>query len=433
MAEKLPATTLVILGVSGDLSRRYLLPALAEICRSSEISASLKILGISRRELKPEEIITDKLKDLSEQFSLLQVDYEQAGDYQKLKDRLNQLEAERVIFYFAVPPQAVLPIVQHLGSNGLNGEKYRLLMEKPFGTDLASAKELISQIGRHFKEEQVYRIDHYLAKGMAQNVAVFLGSNALFKEVWNNKFIDRIEIVAEESLGVEGREGFYENTGALRDFVQSHMLQLAALSLMETPDNIFDFSQLPARRLAVLNKLSAEPDTAVKGQYEGYRQLVGNPDSRVETFAALVLHSSDPKWQGVPIYLATGKKMARKLTEIRIFFKRTLETQTNLLRLRLHPQEGIDFELWIKKPGYDNDLQMLPLEFNYDKHFKHLPDAYEQVIVDAVRSRTNLFASSGEVLASWEILEPILKIWDSLGLKSYKAGSHIVEIDPRNA
>jgi glucose-6-phosphate 1-dehydrogenase len=216
MAEKLPETTLVILGVSGDLSKRYLLPALAEICRSSEVGAHLNILGVSRRELSIKDILPAKAAGLAKQFELLQMDYGQAGEYQKLKVKLSQLSSEQVIFYFAVPPQAVLPIVKHLGSSGLNTKKYRLLMEKPFGTDLGSAHQLIDEISQHFSEDQVYRIDHYLAKEMAQNITVFLGSNALFRDVWNNQFIEKIDIVAEESIGIEGRVEFSESTGPLR-------------------------------------------------------------------------------------------------------------------------------------------------------------------------------------------------------------------------
>lgn len=428
MPEGLPSTTLAIFGVSGDLSRRYLLPALSEICKSSEVRANLKILGLSRRELNIEEVLPEGSADLAGQFDLLKIDYQHPEEYQKLQEKLLENGSDQVIFYFAVPPDAVLPIVGHLGAAGLNTDKFRLLMEKPFGTDLASAQKLIDEISRHFKEEQVYRIDHYLAKEMAQNITVFLGSNALLKEVWNNQFVERVEIVAEESIGVEGREHFYEQTGALRDFVQSHMLQLVALTLMRPPSDIFDFSSMPERRLAILQSLAADTETAVKGQYEGYRQLVGNPDSQVETFASLNLSSNDPRWSGVTIHLATGKKMARKLTEIRVFFKKSEAAQANLLRLRIHPKEGIEFELWVKKPGYNDELEMLPLDFSYQQHYDHLPDAYEQVIVDAIRSRANLFASSAEVLASWRIIQPLLDRWDGLPLKTYAVGSHIKDI-----
>jgi glucose-6-phosphate 1-dehydrogenase len=252
---------------------------------------------------------------------------------------------------------------------------------------------------------------------------VFLGSNTLFRDVWNNQFIEKIEIVAEESLGVEGRAHFYEQTGALRDIVQSHLLQLAALTLMDPCPDVFDFSQVQRRRLAALKDLQAQPESVVKAQYSSYRKEVNKPDSQVETFVALELKSANHNWQGVPIKLMSGKRLHEKLTEIRIFFKKAQASQANLLRLRVQPREGIELELWVKKPGYDQNLQMLPLDFSYQQHFDRLPDAYEQVIVDAVRSRTNLFASSDEVLASWEILQPLLKRWDQYQLQIYDPGT----------
>ncbi len=423
MAEKLPTTTIVIFGVSGDLSRRYLLPALAEICQSADVKARLNILGLSRRQLAAADSLPKSAGGLASRFEVLQMDYQAAGDYQKLKAKLRQLDCQQVIFYFAVPPQAVLPIIRHLGSNKLNGPKYRLLMEKPFGTDLQSAKTLINEINQHFKEEQVYRIDHFLAKEMAQNITVFLGSNAIFRDVWNNRFIERIEVLAEESIGIEGRVELWESTGTLRDFVQSHLMQLAALVLMEPCPDVFDFSMVQPRRLAALKNLElAAPGAAVKAQYDGYRHEAGNPKSKTETFVSLKLRSNDPNWHGVPISLTTGKRLKQKLTEIRVYFKKTQSAQTNLLTLRIQPKEGIELELWVKKPGYEQELQKLPLDFSYQQYFERLPEAYEQVIVDAIRSRNNLFASSDEVLASWQVLQPLLKNWDDKAPAIYKPG-----------
>lgn len=423
MAEKLPTTTLVIFGVSGDLSRRYLLPALAEICRSTDVSAQLSILGLSRRELAAEGVLPKSAAGLADRFAVFQMDYEQAGDYKQLKAKLEELACQQVIFYFAVPPQAVLPIVRHLGTSKLNGPKHRLLMEKPFGTDLKSARTLINEISRHFKEEQVYRIDHYLAKEAAQNISVFLGSNVLIRDLWNNRFIEKIDILAEEKIGVENRAEFWEQTGTLRDFVQSHLMQLAALVLMEPCPDVFDFSMVQPRRLAALKSLElAAPGAAVKAQYQGYRQEAANSKSKTETFVSLELKSNDPNWQGVPITLTTGKRLKEKLTEIRVYFKKTQSAQTNLLTLRIQPKEGIELELWVKKPGYEQELQKLPLDFSYQQYFDRLPEAYEQVIVDAMRSRNNLFASSAEVLASWRVLQPLLKNWDDREPFIYKSG-----------
>jgi len=423
MSQDLTPTALVVIGISGDLSRRKLLPALAEICRNSDIRAHLKILGLSRRTISKEDILTANSRNLSGQLEIMRMDYDSEAAYDELKQKLAGLECRQVIFYFAVPPESTRKIISHLGRAGMNTARFKLLMEKPFGTDYDSAAELISETSRHFKEEQVYRIDHFLAKEMAQNIAVFLGSNVIFRDVWSREFIERIEVVAEESIGIEGRAHFYEQTGALRDIVQSHLLQLTALTLMEPCPDVFDISMMRKRRLAALQRLKARPTSFIKGQYDGYAEDVKNPDSDVETFAAIELISGDPKWKNVPIKLITGKKLKEKLTEIRIYFKKAQSAQANLLRLRVQPREGIELELWVKKPGYEQELQLLPLDFSYQRHFDKLPDAYEQVIVDAIRGRANLFASSEEVLASWKILQPLLDNWQHYPLKSYRPGS----------
>jgi glucose-6-phosphate 1-dehydrogenase len=428
VSQSLPATTLVIFGVSGDLSHRYLLPALSQICSNTDFKSQLQILGLSRRPLVEADVLPGHLSNLKNQFQILQIDYQQAGEYQKLKTKLVQSKSQQVIFYFAVPPEAVLPIVANLGRAGLNKAKHHLLLEKPFGRDLSSAKELIEATSRYFKEDQVYRIDHYLAKEMAQNIAVFLGSNALFRDTWSNRFIEKIEITAEESIGIEGRAQFYEQTGALRDFVQSHLLQLTALTIMEPCPDVFDYSMMRSRRLAALRQLKVNPKSVTKGQYQGYKKEVGKSGSDIETFVSLVAESSDPQWAGVPIRLTTGKKLSRKLTEIRIFFKKTQDAQTNALRLQVQPKEGIEIDLWVKKPGYEQELQMMPLDFSYQQYYGRLPDAYEQVIVDAVRGRANLFASSQEVLASWTALQPVLDDWDKYKLKLYKPDSAAEEV-----
>jgi glucose-6-phosphate 1-dehydrogenase len=424
-----PSTILVILGVSGDLSRRKLLPALSEICAGSDIRAGLSVLGVSRRAVDLDSVLPPNSASLRQRFELLRMDYTLAEEYEKLAVALDKKPAKQVIFYFAVPPEAVLPIVRQLGEAGLNTAKYKLLMEKPFGVDFDSAEALISETDKYFKEEQVYRIDHYLAKEPVQNIAVFLGSNVLFRDLWSNRFIEKIEIVVEESIKIEGRGDFYEQTGALRDIVQSHLLQLAALTLMKPCPDVFDFSMVRRRRLEALQSLSVDMELPViKAQYQGYTEEVGKRDSMTETFVSLTVKSSDPAWRGVPIQLATGKALAEKLTEVRVYFKKTQSAQANLLKLRLQPNEAIELELWVKKPGYDQELQKLPLDFVYNRHFDRLPDAYEQVIVDAVRSRTNLFASSEEVLASWKMLRPLLVDWDSRQPTVYQPGSTIVGI-----
>ncbi len=426
--------TLVIFGITGDLSQRFLLPALNQICQAG-LTKNLKILGVSRRPLDPEEVLgtnQDALKSITKFF---QMDLDQTPDYQRLKNELSQQPNSQVIFYLAVPPEAVLPIINHLGQAGLNTPNTKLLLEKPFGFDLVSARQLISQTNKCFSEEQVYRIDHYLAKEMVQNIVVFLGSNALFRDVWNNQFIEKIDIVATESIGIEGRAKFYESTGALRDIIQSHLLQLAALTLMEPCSGVFEFEELPQRRLAALQALAVKTgDNPIRAQYEGYRQEVSNPSSATETFARLTLVSSDPRWSSVPIHLATGKNLDQKLTEIKVYFKKKDASEANLLKLRVQPNEGIELELWIKEPGLERRLQKKSLSFTYEQHYDRLPDAYERVLVDAMRGSHSLFASSEEVIESWRILEPVQQKWrqDSGDLFTYKPGSTSEEVLSKN-
>jgi glucose-6-phosphate 1-dehydrogenase len=433
MRHELPSTSLLIFGATGDLSRRYLLPALSEICESSEIRTQLKIVGLSRQDVKPKDILPAGTSNLAGQFEVFQMDYTRADQYHMLKQKIKSLASEQVIFYFAVPPDAVPAIIENLGKTGLNHKSAKLLLEKPFGTDLASAKKLIRQTAKHFTEEQVYRIDHYLAKTVAQNNSVFLSSNALFRQVWNKDFIEYIEIVVAEKIGLEKRAAFYEQTGALRDIVQSHLVQLAVLTLMDPCSDPFELGDLPARRLAALRDINVTPDfkkTIFRAQYEDYRKDVGNPKSRTETFVALQLVSKNPRWRGVPIYMATGKNLDQRLTQIRVSFKKTSAAQANTLILRIQPREGIELDLWVKKPGYQKELDKKTLSFSFEQNFDRLPDAYEQVLVDAIRSDHSLFAGSGEVVESWRILQPVLDYWrqEEPVPATYKPGSSIEQI-----
>jgi len=435
----LPPTTLVIFGITGDLSRRYILPALTALDQSGHLPASFKLLGLSRGPITPEEVLPAKAKCLGRYLHTRQMDMAKPQDYAELKSALDP--AAHTIFYFAVPPAAVLPIVRNMGQAGLNGPNIKLLLEKPFGVDLESAGELITQTQEYFSEDQLYRIDHYLAKGMTQNIAVFLSSNALVRNVWSNQFIDYIEIVVAEKIDIEGRAAFYEHTGALRDMVQSHLLQLAALTLMEPCPDPFDFTDLPQRRYKALSQLvPPTPDKlatqAIRAQYMGYAQEVGNPDSTAETFVALQLTSQSPRWAGVPIYLATGKNLDERLSQIRVNFKKINNSEANQLVIRIQPEEGIEVDIWARQPGYRDELQKKALSFSYQQDFDgRIPDAYEQVLFDAMRSRSNLFASSAEVLETWRILQPVINHWAMAGNKIhiYKPGSSVEQILEKNS
>ncbi len=448
--KKLQPTILIIIGISGDLSTRKLLPAIAKIAGAGELPEQFRLVGVSRQDLDKAELLTKATHDseemrlaryfLESKLDLLKLDYDSAKDFQMLADHLATIEesfgapAQR-LYYLSVPPQAAMPIVDRLGESGVQAlPGTKLLLEKPFGTDISSAKEFITHTLKYFAEEQIYRIDHYLAKEMAQNLIVFRRGNTLFRRTWNNEFIDKIEIIASEKIDIEGRATFYEQTGALRDLVQSHLLQLAALTLMDLPDPD-NLSTIRGLRLAALHYLEEASvkhiaKSTIRGQYEGYLDEVKNPESETETFVSLTLESSDPKWEGVPIVITTGKALDTKKTEINIYYRKDDERESNILTLQISPQEGISINLWVKKPGYDLDFTNEPLDFVYDQYYKNLPEAYEQVLLDAMRADQTLFASSKEVLASWEILAPVQEKWKNskTDLKIYKKGTKLDEL-----
>jgi glucose-6-phosphate 1-dehydrogenase len=262
---------------------------------------------------------------------------------------------------------------------------------------------------------------------MAQNILIFRGNNPLFKHTWNRDFIEAIEIISTESIDIEGRSVLFEQTGALREFMQSHLLQLAALTLIELPASR-KLSDIPAARLKALKQLRAPADVTtrtVRGQYDGYQKEVNNPGSTVETFASVTLHSSDPNWHDVPITLTTGKALNQKLTEIRLSYREHDTEEANMLVLRIQPNEGIEVDVWAKQPGFEKKLQKLPLVFSYARHFDSLPAAYEHVFIDALKGDHTLFTSNAEVIESWRILEPVQQAWGfgQVELKIYKKGS----------
>lgn len=423
-------TKLVIFGITGDLSRRKLLPALSRII-GVHGAEDLTIIGVSRRHVEAYQVLGDNHEQLSGTTSLYTMDLASPDDYAGLRDYINLQPDEQALFYLSVPPESSAQIIENLGGAGLNGDNVKLLLEKPFGTDLASALEMISHTDQHFSESQVYRIDHYLAKEMAQNILTVRSRNALFAHVWNNTVIERIEVLALESIDVEGRAQFYEQTGALRDVLQGHLLQLLSLVLLPVPADL-DWGKLPECRLHALNHLQVAqtgPDKAVRAQYDGYRDEVGNPDSSAETFVSILLESNDPTWQGVPLALTTGKALKAKKTEIRVHFRKTNEAQSNFLIFRIQPNEGIEVDLVTKKPGYDHELEMQALTFMYPEG-EELPDAYEQVLIDAIESRKSLFATSSEVVRAWEIVAPLQQKWAENGddLRFYAKGSNAKSI-----
>jgi glucose-6-phosphate 1-dehydrogenase len=444
-SSSIPASILVIVGISGNLAKRRLLPALEKIAQAGQLPVNFRLLGITRRDLKVDDILQnlgnpEDFPALRQYLELFQMDLNQASEYQRLAEHLEEMshgfaqETQR-LFYLSIPPQISGGIIRQLGESGLAQMKNtKLLLEKPFGTDLASAEDLISTTSQHFREEQIYRIDHYLAKEMAQNILVFRNGNSLFKKTWNSSFIEKIDILATESIGIEGRNIFYEQTGALRDVLQSHLLQLAALTLMELPSND-DWSRVSELRLAALKQLEL-PQPGLfyhyvkRGQYQGYREEVENPKSQVETFVSMTLFSNNQRWQNVPITLTTGKALDKRLTEIRVSYRKQEDNEANQLIFRIQPDEGIALQLWSKKPGYEHRVEQVKLSFAYEDHQQELAQAYEQVLIDALKGDHRLFTSSEEVLASWKILAPVQKQWalEEKDLIFYEAGSSLQQV-----
>jgi len=452
-----PATALVIFGSTGNLAQKKLLPALYHLLKGGYLPQDFSVVCVARDESSTVDSIIEKargslshhgqnideaaLEQLKQRMQMIVMDSTNQDDFHRLKDVLDGIDQytqkrHNRLFYLAIPPNIFTSVISCLGNVGLDNEEEgasrRILVEKPFGTNLASAKELVSHIAEHFKEHQVYRIDHYLAKETAQNILAFRFNNPIIEDLWGRQFIDHIQITAAETIDIEGRANFYEGMGALRDLVQSHLLQLMALTMMEVPQPL-NSENIHAEKLAILEairpiKFSHVDEIAVRGQYKGYREETDNPESNVETFAALHFEVANSRWGGVPVLVRTGKALADKMTEITLVFRdRTRrKVEPNLLTIRIQPNEGIGIRLQAKKPGFNDELQTVNMDFCYQTAFDGTqPDAYERVLVDAILGDQSLFATSAEVLRCWEVLEPIIDVWqqDDSQLHFYDKGS----------
>ena len=449
-------STLVVFGATGDLARRKILPALWRLFARGATGAGCAVVGTSRdasvddarfREVAVESVLkAHKTADAAAVRAWAdRWLYFHAADKDLAPLRARVEEVEQALglpgnrsFYLSLPPAAFPKTVDQLGGCGLTagpGWK-RLVVEKPFGRDLASARELNAIVHRHFDESQVYRIDHYLGKETVQNLLVFRFANAMFESVWDRDHVESVMITVAEELGVEERAGYYETAGALRDMVQSHLTQLMTLVAMEVPPAM-DADSIRAEKLKVLRSVRPlAPTDAVLGQYEpgevngadvpGYRAEPGvTPDSRTETFAALTLHLENWRWQGVPFHLRTGKRMPRRLTEIEIKFRRApvwmfrrgalapdgpgTELHRNTLLVTLQPNEGFSLYFDVKAPGDPFRIRRLPLHFTYAEEFgDSLPEAYETLVRDVLAGDQTLFVHAAEVEASWALYAPLL-------------------------
>lgn len=370
-------TKLLIFGITGDLSRRKLLPALQDIYEQDPRTIR-EIIGVSRREVDIPALITeatstDALVGLTRVFTM---DLADEAAYVALKEYVNLQNNEQLIVYLSVPPRAAADIVDFLGTAGMNTAAVKIMFEKPFGFDLASATEFIDRSGRYFSENQIYRIDHYMGKEIAQEVLRLRRNVESHHHTWDNRSIKAVRIIASETLGIEGRVQFYEQTGALRDFIQGHLMQLLSLVLIDTPGA----APLPEERYTALMQLEpVDPAHAQRGQYEGYQDEVANPGSLTETLVSLRLASSDPRWQGVTLQLITGKALDTKRSYIEIAYRDGTEEVF---------EEG----------------KVLPTGAK-------AIDAYERVLLEVIYGNKDIFTTSREVLRSWELLSSVQTAW----------------------
>ena len=469
--------SVVIFGATGDLTHRKLIPALYNLAADGELPPAVAVIGFARRE-KTDDEFRKELEETTRKFSRQPVrdeiwktfaqavfyhqsDFADEAGYKKLAERLDKIDKERGtrgnrLFYFAVAPDQFEPILKHLKAVGLNqareGSWARVIVEKPFGTDLASAREL-NRLGRSsFSEEQTYRIDHFLGKETAQNILVLRFANAIFEPLWNTRYLDHIQITAAETLGVEGRAGYYEGAGALRDMVQNHLLQLLCLVATEPPTDL-GADSIRDEKVKVVRSLRriAGEDVAtncVRGQYaagaiEGkpvvdYRQEKNvDPKSMTETYVALRLFIDNWRFSEVPIYLRVGKRLPKSGTEISVHFKKAphvlfnkeaTERDQNVLVIRIQPDEGISLRMQAKMPGTSFRIEPVKMDFHYGTSFgKASPEAYERLLLDAMSGDATLFARRDEVEEAWAFIDPIEEAWhakkDAPPLCFYPAGS----------
>jgi glucose-6-phosphate 1-dehydrogenase len=436
---------IVIFGITGDLSRKKLLPALYDLFKENILSPDTRIFGTSRKELDKQELLSsveldalsdDQISDptvvekMNQALNVVQLDPENDDDYEKLRLTLNEIDDHQKrlrIFYMSIPSSAYEPIVERLASHDLNDERSRLLLEKPFGSDLSSAEASIQFAHNAFPEDQIYRIDHYLAKEMSQNIVQFRMQNPSFNTLWNSSFIKSVHIKQCETIGIEGRANFYEQTGALKDVVQNHLMQLLAITLMDVPSALTSEAIHEAKQKFFDTLNPADPNKAERGQYEKYGEEVNNPKSSIETAARVKLTSSLDAWQGTEFILEHGKAMPESIASVKVEFKTNHDSEPNNLIFQIQPNDGISLGLRVKRPGLDNQIGSSSLDFRYRNAFRDLKsfDAYEKVIVDAINGDQSLFASDKEVIASWKVLQPVVEAWaqNSDGLYTYTAGS----------
>lgn len=464
----------IIFGASGDLTKRKLVPALFDLFQQNLLPKDFVILGVARSSFKDEsfrELMKEAIREFAEIKNPSQMDsfldhlfyqsimINERDDYARLSERLEQIRQSlniraNYIYYLSTPPSLYGMIPKNLAAHGLNLKKEgwkRLIIEKPFGYDLDSALKLKESLLSQWKEEQLYRIDHYLGKETVQNLLVTRFSNGIFEPLWNSKYVHHIEITSAESIGVEQRGGYYESSGALRDMLQNHLFQVAAITAMEPPSSL-DPKAIRYEILKVFQSLRPiRPEdvgnVALRGQYlesliggepvHAYRQEKDvHPESTTETYAAMKFYIDNWRWGGIPFYIRTGKRLPTRVTEVVIHFKPTPHflfssdkgcDSCNQLIIRIQPDEGILLNFGMKEPGSGFEVRNVNMEFHYSSlGEKRIPSAYERLIYDSIIGDSTLFARTEEIIEAWKFLSPVQEAWkndSSIPLHGYPAGS----------
>lgn len=437
MTENLPLK-IVIFGGTGDLVRKKIIPALFDLYRNGFLQENFEVLGVSRKILSDTDyqswvkvslIDKDYQADFVEEFvkkcSYTSADISKKDTLKDLSDKLNK-ETGNYLYYLAITPNlyelAFMNIAECGFMNPANGWD-RVLVEKPFGNDLGHAKKLDELLGKLFKEEQIFRIDHYLAKETLQNILSFRFANSIFEPIWNDSYIEDVHIKMYESFDVDNRANFYDAVGALKDVGQNHILQMLALVAMEEPASL-DFKSIRESRANVLEKVSID-DGFVRGQYVGYKDISGiNPETKTETYFSLKAKIDTPKWSKTNFYLSSGKALNETITVIDVVFKEKGEDVRNIITFEIQPKQQIRILFWHKEGGFDYKVDSKELIFDASEKVR-IPDAYEKVLFDAIKGDQTLFVSTREVLAQWSFIEKVLESWKDIPITKYEKG-----IDP---